>query len=193
VSSTTRSTSVSVSGTQRTRQIVRDALRTVASDDSNDIQTLESLTIHRNGFLGNDEQDGIKQAIGWLRGNGYLPDKFQWAGVEVTHRSPHRLYDDRGMPEMGSYAQLSEKTAVVVTTDTEDLYNGSPQTLQVTVAVGNSDLDAFQAGRDLFFLSELNWGSPSNGTKEPITVLLTQKMNQRFGNDQVSKLRYPPF
>jgi hypothetical protein len=182
----------SVPTTDRAKRIVRDAIRHVLKKD-NHVDTLESLTIHRNGFFGNEEEKGIEDGIDQLRDRDRLPEDFRWVGVEVTHNSPHRLYDDNGMPQMGSQARLGEETAVVVTTDVEDLDQGSPQTLRCHIAAGTGDFDAYEVGRDVFFLSELNWGSPSKGTKDPITVLLTREMNRRLSDEEVSKLRYPPF
>jgi len=183
----------SVTDRSQAKKIVRDAIRDVVDSDDSDIDEFESLTIHRNGFFGNEEIEGIEETIERLRDTEYLADGFEWAGVEVTHRSPHRLYADEGMPEMGAYAQLDDDTVVVVTSDTEQLPQGSPQTLRCHVKAVEGDIDAFQAGRDVFFLSELNWGSPSKGTKDPITVSLTREMNRRLGHSWVSDLRYPPF
>jgi len=183
----------SVTDRSQAKKIVRDALREVVDGDRSDIDEFESLTIHRNGFFGNEEIEGIEETIERLRDTEYLADDFEWAGVEVTHRSPHRLYADEGMPEMGAHARLGDNTVVVVTSDAEQLPQGSPQTLRCHVKAAEGDFDAFQAGRDVFFLSELNWGSPSKGTKDPITVSLTREMNRRLGHNWVSNLRYPPF
>lgn len=182
----------SVPSADRAKRIVRDAIRDVLSGD-NDINQLESLTIHRNGFFGNDEEEGIEEGIDQLRSRDYLPEDFQWVGVEVTHNSPHRLYDDDGMPQMGSQAQLGDDTVVVVTTDTEGLEQGSPQTLRCEITAGTGGFDAYEVGRDVFLLSELNWGSPSKGMKDPLTVSLTRAMNKRLAHEAVSRLRYPPF
>lgn len=183
----------SVTDRSEAKKIVRDALRKVVKDGSSGIDQFESLTIHRNGFFGNEEIEGIEETVERLRDTEYLADDFEWAGVEVTHRSPHRLYADEGMPEMGTHARLDDDTVVVVTSDTEQLPQGSPQTLRCHIKAAEGDFDAFQAGRDVFFLSELNWGSPSKGTKDPITVSLTREMNRRLGHSWVSSLRYPPF
>lgn len=180
----------SVPTAERAKRIVRDAIREVLEDDS--VGTLERLTIHRNGFFGTDEEEGIEEGIDQLRSRNLLPDDFQWVGVEVTHNSPHRLYDDDGMPRMGSQARLGDETVVVVTTDTARLRQGSPQTLRCDIAAGTGDFGTYQVGRDVFLLSELNWGSPSEGVKDPITVSLTREMNRRLSHEEVSKLRYPP-
>jgi hypothetical protein len=97
------------------------------------------------------------------------------------------------MPDMGSYAQLDDETVLIVTTDAPRLGEGTPQPILCEISVEEGDFDIYSVGRDAFYLSELNWGAPSKGIKDPLTVYLTRRMNSRLSHDRVSRLTYPPF
>ena len=158
--------------------------------------TLDSLVVHRNGFLGKKEIEGLHEGIELLQEYDYVTDSFEWAGVNIMGDTPHRIFDDDAddlMPDMGAYATLDDKTVTVVTTDVHWLDQGSPKPLYCEVAASNTETDIREIGRDVFYLSELNWAAPSKGIKNPLTVYLTRRMNSRLNHDRVSKLTYPPF
>jgi argonaute-like protein implicated in RNA metabolism and viral defense len=122
-----------------------------------------------------------------------VTESFEWVGVDVQHSPTYRISDDDGMPDMGSYAQLDDETVLIVTTDAPRLDEGTPQPILCKIAVEEGDFDIYSVGRDAFYLSELNWGAPSEGIKDPLTVYLTREMNRRLSHDRVSRLTYPPF
>jgi hypothetical protein len=158
--------------------------------------TLDSLVVHRNGFLGKEEIEGLHEGAERLQNYDYVTDSFKWTGVNIMGDTPHRIFDDDAddlMPEMGAYATLDDETVTVVTTDVHWLDQGSPKPLYCEVAASNTGVDIHEVGRDVFYLSELNWAAPSRGIKNPLTVYLTRRMNSRLNHDRVSKLTYPPF
>lgn len=175
------------------KQILIRAVQGAVNNPRSGFDQLDSLTIHRNGYLGDDEITGLREGVEYLKSNEYVTDSFEWVGVDVQHSPTYRIYDDDGMPDMGSYAQLDDETVLIVTTDAPRLDEGTPQPILCKIAVEEGDFDIYSVGRDAFYLSELNWGAPSKGIKDPLTVYLTRRMNRRLSHDRVSRLSYPPF
>ena len=178
------------------QEFLKDAVR--EANDSPHIpgDTLDSLVAHRNGFFGKKEIEGLYEGIERLQKFDYVTDSFNWVGVDVMGNTPHRIFDDSRnnlMPDMGAYAALDDETVTVVTTDAPRLDQGSPKPLYCEVAASGGPFDIRDIGRDIFYLSELNWAAPSKGIKNPLTVYLTRRMNRRLNHDRVSKLAYPPF
>jgi hypothetical protein len=178
------------------QEFLREAVR--RANDSPHIpgDALDSLVVHRNGFLGKEEIEGLHEGVERLQDYDYVTDSFEWTGVNVMGDTPHRIFDDDAddlMPEMGAYATLDNETVTVVTTDVHWLDEGSPKPLYCEVAATNTGVDIHEVGRDVFYLSELNWAAPSKGIKNPLTVYLTRRMNSRLNHDRISKLTYPPF
>lgn len=175
------------------KQILIRAVQGAVNDPRSGFDQLSSLTIHRNGYLGDDEISGLKEGVEYLKSNDFVTESFEWVGVDVQHSPTYRIYDDDGMPDMGSYAQLDDETVLIVTTDAPRLGEGTPQPILCEISVEEGDFDIYSVGRDAFYLSELNWGAPSKGIKDPLTVYLTRRMNSRLSHDRVSRLTYPPF
>jgi hypothetical protein len=175
------------------KQILIRAVQGAVTNPHSEFEQLNSLTIHRNGYLGDEEIAGLREGVEYLKSNGFVTDSFEWIGVDVQHSPTYRIYDDDGMPDMGSYAQLDDETVLLLTTDAPRLDQGTPQPILCKIAVQEGDFDIYSVGRDAFYLSELNWGSPSKGIKDPLTVYLTRRMNRRLSHDRVSRLSYPPF
>ena len=175
------------------KEILVRAVQDATADPHSGFDQLGSLTIHRNGYLGDEEKVGIREGVDFLKSNDYVTDSFEWVGVDIQESHPHRVFDDDGMPRMGAYAQLDEETILIVTTDAPRLEQGTPQPLFCQIADSDGEFDMYSVGRDVFFLSELNWGAPSQGIKDPLTVYLTREMNRRLSHGSVSRLGYPPF
>ena len=175
------------------KQILIRAVQGAVTNPRSGFEQLDSLTIHRNGYLGDEEIAGLREGVEYLKSNGYVTDSFGWVGVDIQHSPTYRIYDDDGMPDMGSYAQLDDETVLLLTTDAPQLDQGTPQPILCKIAVEEGDFDIYSVGRDAFYLSELNWGAPSKGIKDPLTVYLTRRMNRRLSHDRVSRLTYPPF
>lgn len=175
------------------KQILIRAVQGAINNPRSGFDQLGSLTIQRNGYLGDDEITGLREGVEYLKSNDYVTDSFEWVGVNVQHSPTYRIYDDDGMPDMGSYAQLDDETVLIVTTDAPRLDEGTPQPILCEIAVEEGDFEIDSVGRDAFFLSELNWGAPSKGVKDPLPVYLARRMNRRLSHDRVSRLSYPPF
>lgn len=175
------------------KQILIRAVQGTISNPRAEFDQLDSLTIHRNGYFGDDEIAGLRDGVEYLKSHDFVTNSFEWVGVDVQHSHPHRIYDDDGMPNMGSFAHLDDETVLLLTTDAPRLDQGTPQPILCKIAVQEGDFDIYSVGRDAFYLSELNWGAPSKGIKDPLTVYLTREMNSRLSHDRVSRLTYPPF
>lgn len=174
------------------KQILIRAVQGAVNDPRSGFDRRSSLTIHRNGYLGDNEIAGLKEGVEYLKSNDYVTESFEWVGVDVQHSPTYRIYDDDGMPDMGSYVQLDDETVLIVTTDAPRLGEGTPQPILCEISVEEGDFDIYSLGRDAFYLSELNWGASSKGIKNPPTVYLTRRMDSRLSHDRVSRLTYPP-
>lgn len=138
------------------------------------------ITIHRDGRLTRTEKEGLLEALKMLEANGQLEQMPSVAVVDVKKNHPLRLFE-RGQggfrnPFIGSFFILDDHRAVINTTGAPVLSEqgtAAPLLLEMETIFGKSDIQ--DVARDLFYLSELNWGSPKMDTKMPITIRFAEK------------------
>jgi argonaute-like protein implicated in RNA metabolism and viral defense len=151
---------------------------------------IESITLHRRGDFGDEELHGMKNKIDELRGDGNLSEDVTVSAVEISENSIYRLYDnDEYVSETGSYARVDSDQIAVVTYGDPQIHQGTPNPILCTRKLGGTDLDTI--GRDIFFLSFLDWGAPTSKIKRPITTHLPKEMHDIL--ERGLSVRYPPF
>ncbi len=147
---------------------------------SHEESKIEGITIHRDGFLTKTEREGLESAITKLKLEAKLEDDFHCVSVNVKKTSNFRIFSQNGNevenPPIGSYYILDENRAFVTTTGYPILRKptAKPLLIELVNIVGTQDIS--KAVQDIYFLSELNWGSPSSAIKLPITIYYADKM-----------------
>jgi argonaute-like protein implicated in RNA metabolism and viral defense len=138
------------------------------------------ITIHRDGRLTRTEKEGLLEALDMLKSNGQLEQTPTVTVVDVKKGHSLRVFQ-RGEggfknPFIGSYFILDDRRAVVNTTGRPVLSEqgtAAPLLLEMERISGKSEIQ--DVARDLFYLTELNWGSPRMDTKMPITIRFAEK------------------
>lgn len=141
---------------------------------------IKGITIHRDGFLTKTEKDGLVSAITKLKLDGKLGDDFHCVSVNVKKNSNFRIFSQNGHyvenPPIGAFHILDVNRAFITTTGLPILRKPTarPLLIEMVNIVGTQDIS--KVVRDIYFLSELNWGSPSSAIKLPITIYYADKM-----------------
>jgi hypothetical protein len=138
------------------------------------------ITIHRDGRFTRSEKEGLLEALEMLKSNGQLEHMPSVAVVDVKKGHTLRIFE-KGQggfknPFIGSHFILDDRRAVVNTTGTPVLSEqgtAAPLLLEMETIFGKFDIQ--DIAKDLFYLSELNWGSPKMDTKMPITIRFAEK------------------
>ena len=163
------------------KKLILDAVqyRYKLSGEAKEAQ-IKGITIHRDGFLTKTERDGLDSAITLLRAEGKLRDDFNCVAVNVKKGSNFRLFsENEGVaenPPIGTYYILDQNRAFLSTTGFPLLKKptSKPLLLELVNIIGMQDIT--EAIRDVYYLSELNWGSPTSNIKLPITIYYADKM-----------------
>jgi len=71
---------------------------------------------------------------------------------------------------MGDHFIIDDNTAVLATTGRPTLSQGTAKPLLIELETIKGSFDVAKIIRDVFYLSELNWGSPLLSIKLPITI-----------------------
>lgn len=137
-----------------------------------------SVVVHRDGEWRDEEENGLLNALRSLIAQNVLDRNIQCAVINIKKKShPFRLFEKINgkivNPTMGSYFLLGENSAVLTTTGVPTLGQGTAQPLVIELKNLWGEFDIKKAIEDVFFLSELNWGSPSTPSKLPITIQYT--------------------
>ncbi len=155
---------------------------------------LKGIAIHRDGFLTKTERKGLETALNILKVNDDIAHDFRCIAVDVKKDSNFRLFRSDGKkvgnPRMGSYFLLDKRRGFISTTGEPLLSEPTSKPLLAEIDSIMGDFDPVEVLRDVFFLSELNWGSPAAEIKLPITTYYADKMID-FA-DYISKPTYLP-
>jgi hypothetical protein len=139
----------------------------------------QRVVIHRDGRLTQTEKNGLDEAIIALQTHGKLRKDIDLATVDIKKSHNYRLFE-RGQdgfknPFIGSYIILDENRALVNTTGVPVLSQGTAKPLLLDIDVILGKMSHEEIIKDIFYLSELNWGSPKMDTKMPITIQFAEK------------------
>lgn len=143
---------------------------------------LQSLVVHRDGKLFDQEEQGIQRAVGALKESGVLAPEAAVNLLEIrkTSRTPLRLFDriqGKGgrrfwaNPRIGSYLMLPDDLAYLSTTGHPFKRPGTANPLQVNQTYG--DRPFADVLEELYRLTHLTWTKPDDCSRVPITLRLT--------------------
>lgn len=143
-------------------------------------EKLRNFVIHRDGFLPKNEMIGLKEAIQDLKSRGILCSDFCCSVVNIKKSSNFRLFNEiRGKinnPLIGTYIILDHHRSILANTGFPVLPQSTAKPLLIEALSVCGSFDINDVVKDIFYLSELNWGSPMTGFKKPITIYYAEKM-----------------
>lgn len=148
--------------------------------DGHSLSKIKGITIHRDGILTKTEKEGLESAITALKLEGKLKDDFYCVAVNVKKGSNFRIFTENDgnvtNPQIGAFYILDQNRAFVTTTGHPILKKATakPLSIELVNIIGKQNISS--ALQDIYFLSELNWGSPSSAIKLPITIYYADKM-----------------
>jgi hypothetical protein len=138
------------------------------------------IIVHRDGRLTLSEREGLIEAINTLTKDGRLPWDVMVAAVDIKKSHPFRIFegseDGYHNPLIGSYFLLDGRRCIINTTGYPVLpaqVTAQPLLLDMDPIMGQFNI--LDIARDVFYLSELNWGSPKMNIKMPITIRFAEK------------------
>ena len=161
------------------KKLVLDATKRKLSENTR-TQRLDGITIHRDGFLTNSEKDGLKAALNTLILENKVSENFSCIAVNIKKGANFRLFSEaEGVirnPRMGSYYVIDSKRAFISTTGEPLLSKPTSKPLLVEVVSILGNFNLIDVLKDIYYLSELNWGSPTSAIKLPVTTYYADKM-----------------
>jgi len=171
-------------------RIIGDSL--TAAKESPEVNSLESVILHKNGNIGNEELEGVHDAVEDLQASGVLSEQFSWTAVKIRRNNSYRIYtdDDDRVCEAGAYSKINNSNIAVAPAGSPFHHQGTPRTVLCTVEESTGNNDIVQVGRDVFALSFLSWWAPDSKLGEPITTRIPRKMHDLLSH--CSAVRFPP-
>lgn len=161
------------------REIVIDSVSKKLLEEGADSK-VDGIMVHRDGFLTNSELEGLEAAINELSLRGMLQNNFHCAAVNIKKTSNLRLFRSASNyfsnPPIGSYHVLDDNHGFITTTGLPILSSPTARPLLVELRMIRGKLSIEDAMLDVYYLSELNWGSPSASIKLPVTTYYADKM-----------------
>jgi len=143
-------------------------------------QQVQNLIIHRDGFLPKEEKKGLEAAINELRLHDVLTPDFYCVVVNIRKTSNFRIFSEINgkirNPIIGTYKILDDRRAILVNTGFPVLAQSTAKPLLIEALSICGEYNIVNIVKDIFYLSELNWGSPTTGFKMPITIYYAEKM-----------------
>jgi len=143
-------------------------------------EQVQNLVIHRDGFLPKEERRGLNAAIRELRLRDAITSDFYCLVVNIRKTSNFRIFNDINgkinNPLIGTYKVLDDRRAILANTGFPLLAQSTAKPLLIEVLPICGEYNIEDVVRDIFYLSELNWGSPMTGFKMPITIYYAEKM-----------------
>lgn len=137
-----------------------------------------SVVVHRDGEITRQEMMAFQDALDELSNDGLIDEGTGAFAVDLKKSNPYRIYErEDGLKDgfIGSYFLLDEDRAVLNTTGRPVLTQGTANSLLIEVKRLQGEANIKDTVRDIFYLSELNWGSPKRDVKLPITVRFAEK------------------
>ena len=147
-------------------------------------EEIERLIVHRDGELTNEEKNGLREALDELKSETeVITGETDFIALDIRKKTAFRIYDEFredtfGHPDVGAIVELDKDQALVSTNGYPYISQGTAQPLLMSVEDANCDFDLDKLARDLIFLSELNWSSPTTPWKIPATIKLAEDMSE---------------
>jgi argonaute-like protein implicated in RNA metabolism and viral defense len=145
----------------------------------------EHLIIHRDGFLTNEEEKGLKEAIVELENSDSIPKDIPFAVVQIKKsQHPYRIlnrvkYEEIRNPIQGSYFVLDELTGIIATTGYPVITQGTAAPLLIELKPFRGTFELEKILHDIFYLTELNWSAPLATIKLPLTLRIADAISYR--------------
>ena len=137
------------------------------------------IVIHRDGRLTQTEREGLQESLIELQNNDMLERDIDCAAVDIKKSHSLRIFEhgDAGFqnPFIGSYFALDNQRALLATTGEPVLAQGTANPLLLEMDVIQGKIALNEVIKDIFYLSELNWGAPKMNIKMPITIRFAEK------------------
>ncbi len=146
---------------------------------------LKSIVFHRDGVAHWSEIKAIREAIDEAKKNNMVEEDFFYSVLEIRKRivprllrmSENRIYN----PEKGFYSWLQNETILLSTTGFPERplpeYQGLIRPIIVNrVDTSDWDKELLTQVRDVYWLSQLHWGSAFTTPRIPITTLYSHKI-----------------
>lgn len=166
--------------TDEFKKMIIDSATFRLSRNKNREDKLNGLIIHRDGFLTLSEKKGLESAIIQLQLEDKLQPDFRCAAINVkksaNFRIFSRIHNEVVNPKIGSYYVIDGSRGFLVTTGRPSLTQSTAKPLYIEVINIKGQLKIEDAMKDIFYLSELNWGSPMTPVKLPLTIYYADKM-----------------
>lgn len=99
-----------------------------------------------------------------------------WIKKSVPHRIFRRASDTLLKPQSGDYVQLDENSIMICCAGVDEYEHGMPKPKVVELTVIKGDIDITKIAQDIFYMSYLNWGSPSHSYSSPAPLRLAHKL-----------------
>jgi hypothetical protein len=138
-----------------------------------------ALVLYRDGELKGEEPESLRLAADRARDRGLLRQDAPVAIVEVRKTNPYRIFDRRlqglSNPYPGCWFRLSDDSAILATTGTPWIADGSVEPLLIRVETVDGNLELERVVRDVFLMSELNISTPTLPHKLPVVIALADR------------------
>lgn len=129
----------------------------------------DSFLILRDGDVSNKELETFKRLMSEARVQNS-------AIVSVKKNVPHRLFRSVNgeifKPVSGDFIELDKNLIVICLAGVDRYQHGTPVPKVLEVIPISGNISSRNVARDVFFLSYLNWGSPSHGYSSPAPLKL---------------------
>ena len=148
---------------------------------------VERLVVHRDGRAHWVEVEALRDAISTARDLGLVAGVPFYALLEVRKRVVPRILKALGSkwvnPDKGVYVQLDPYTMLLATTGFPERRLITSTGLVRPVAVSLVDTSDWEAllldlARDVYWLSQLHWGSAFVTPRLPVTTLYSHKISR---------------
>ena len=170
------------------RKLLEEKLK--SGIENGHIDSLESLVILRNGRFEKSEEEEMEKVMSDLKKEPKVSSDLNWYCVEVRNSKHYRIYDSKHWKgDTGMYRELDYRTLLLLTR-TEGS-QGTPQPFICKMKKWDGWFDIDEIGKDLFYLSNLNWGSPTMAIKDPLPLHLSKELTSKLS--ECRKMDYLPF
>lgn len=163
-------------------------------------KTIKKITIHRDGRLFSEEQQGILDAFSDLSHEGLVTADYDVNIIEVPKNSiiPIRFFNKKfdeyskteiiSNPLVGTYI-IFNNNAYVATTGYPYRFPGSSHPVHIIHRCGKMPFE--KICRDFFYLSNLTWTKIDFCARLPITLKLTDiRLREEAGDYEEDKFRF---